>query len=271
MMRTRAVRPFEWAFPPRPARRELLSVLPEVGTGKPPLLFVHGLAHGAWCFAEHWLPAAAEHGFPAYAVSVRGHGASSGSERLRRDRLRDYVHDVVQAAVSLPSQPVLIGHSLGALVVSRVIARYPARAVVLTAPVPPTQGVGLAAHLARTEPATAARIIAGRTVRLRADQLFAAGVAEEHVDRLGAASPLVQYQAAFHRRPDPPLGDPPVLVVGAGADRLIPARLVARTARFYRTEPVVVPGVGHDLMLDAGWDRALKTILNWVDALEERP
>ena len=83
MTRTRAVRPFEWAFPPRPARRELLSMLPEVDTGKPPLLFVHGLAHGAWCFAEHWLPAAAEHGFPAYAVSGASRMANAASAAMR--------------------------------------------------------------------------------------------------------------------------------------------------------------------------------------------
>ncbi len=39
--------------------------------GLPPLLFVPGLGHGAWAFAEHWLGHAASRGFPAYAVTPR--------------------------------------------------------------------------------------------------------------------------------------------------------------------------------------------------------
>jgi len=269
MTRIKAVRPFEWAFPARPAERELISALPDGDTGKPPLLFVHSLAHGAWCFAEHWLGAAAERGFGAYAVSLRGHGGSSGGDRLRRTRLRDYVHDVIQAAATLPSQPVLIGHSLGALAVARALARYPARAAVLLAPVPPGQGVGLAVHLARVAPAAMARAVIGRTVPFRPEHLFHSSDAAVHLFRLGAESPLVQYQLALHRRPERPLGEPPVLVVGAGEDRLVPPRVLARTARFYGTDPVVIPDIGHDLMLDAGWERPLTTILDWVEALEE--
>jgi pimeloyl-ACP methyl ester carboxylesterase len=267
--RIRAVRPFEWAFPSRPAQREVLSALPEAETGKPPLLFVHGLAHGAWCFAEHWLGVAAERGFPAYAVSLRGHGGSGGGDRLRSSRIRDYVHDVVQTAVTLPRQPVLIGHSLGALVVGRALAKYPARAAVLLAPVPPGQGLGLATRLARTSPGALGQVLLGRTLPFRPEHLFRGPDGPTHLFKLGAESPLAQYQLALHRRPERPLGEPPVLVVGAGEDRLVPARLTARTARFYRTEPVTIPDIGHDLMLDTGWDRPINTILSWVDGLQE--
>ena len=41
-----------------------------------PLLFVHGGAHAAWCWAEHFLNAFAANGYRALAVSLRGHGAS---------------------------------------------------------------------------------------------------------------------------------------------------------------------------------------------------
>ena len=91
---TRVMRLWDWSVPPRPlAHREVLSVLPEEDLGRPPLLFVHGVAHGAWCFAEHWLPAAAQRGYPAYAVSLRGHGGSGGAAHLGRALQRDYVHD----------------------------------------------------------------------------------------------------------------------------------------------------------------------------------
>ena len=64
----------EWALPPVPVRREVLAATPPEVTDAPPVLFVPGFGHGAWAFAEHWLEHAAARGFPAYAMSLRGHG-----------------------------------------------------------------------------------------------------------------------------------------------------------------------------------------------------
>src|SRR5205814_4810548 len=80
-MRTRIVRSREWAFPPPPVRREVLQAAPEVDEHRPPVLFVPGFGHGAWAFAEHWLERTAERGFPAYAMSLRGHGASGSAPK----------------------------------------------------------------------------------------------------------------------------------------------------------------------------------------------
>src|SRR5215468_651498 len=118
----------EWAFPPAPVGREVLTAAPTEPTDAPPVLFVPGFGHGAWAFAEHWLEHAAERGFPAYAMSLRGHGRSGSAARAD---LRAYTHDVTQVAASLPRQAVLVGHGAGALVVGRALARYPARAGVL--------------------------------------------------------------------------------------------------------------------------------------------
>lgn len=43
------------------------------GSGrKPPLVFVHGSFHAAWCWAEHWLPFFSEASYDCYAVSLLG-------------------------------------------------------------------------------------------------------------------------------------------------------------------------------------------------------
>ena len=75
-------------------------------------------------------------------------------------------------------------------------------------------------------------------------------------------------QLAFHGPPGPPLGDPPVLVVGAERDTLVPAGDVERTAAYYGTTVRWLPGIGHDVMLDDGRDAALDAVLAAVsDAL----
>ena len=93
-----------------------LEVIARKGDGEsanPPLLFVHGSCHAAWCWDEHFLGFFAEHGYDAYALSLRGHGTSGGGERLRWTSIADYVADVEQVAAELPRPPVVIGHSLG--------------------------------------------------------------------------------------------------------------------------------------------------------------
>jgi pimeloyl-ACP methyl ester carboxylesterase len=259
----RIIRFEEWARPVPPVRREVRSATPEVDEGKPPVLFVPGFGHGAWVFAEYWLEHAAGRGFPAHAVSPRGHGGSGAAPGAS---LRAYTHDVVQAAASLPRQAVLVGHGAGALVVERALARYPARAAVLAAPVLggwATFGAALRRNPAGTLPA-----IFGGRLRLSRRQLFSRGVpdavAKGYVERLGRASARAQWQLLLHRAPEPAVGDPPVLVVGSPDDRVVPASALTRAARRYGGAPLLFPGMGHDLMLDARWREPIDAILDWL-------
>jgi pimeloyl-ACP methyl ester carboxylesterase len=248
----------------RPAL-EILHRSPATDAGKPPLLFVHGLGHGAWCW-EHWLDAAAAAGHPAYAVSLRGHGGSSG--RLRTAVLSQYVADVVEAAAALPRPAVLVGHSMGGLVVQRALARYAAAAAVLVAPVPAHPAVASLLAIARRHPTDALRIVAGGSLPLRPDYLvheLDPATAQGVSDRCGGESALVQYQLLMHRPAGTPLGSPPVLVLATPDDRLVPVRGVRATAARYGAEVREFPGMGHDLMLDARWREPLDAMLAWLE------
>ena len=266
---TVAMRPWDWAFPSRPVtHREVVSAMPASDEGRPPLLMVHGIAHGAWCFAENWIPAAAERGWPAYAVSLRGHGDSGGKRHLRSTLTRDYVHDVMQTITELPEPPVLIGHSMGAVVAQLVAERYPLRGLVLLTPAPLHSGVGDLLEIARDRPADALGAVVGKTLSMDPELLFEGldpESARRYADRTQTESPLVQYELLLPRRVGPVRC--PVLVVGSPGDRLVRAADVRRTAEAYGVEPVWFPGIGHDVMLDAGWDRVLDAVLDFAAAL----
>ena len=105
---------------------KLEVVARESGGGEPraPLLFVHGACHGAWCWAEHFLDYFAAHGHSSYAVSLRGHGESDGKDVVQWASVKDYVADVARVADGLPRPPVLIGHSLGGLVVQKYLEHH---------------------------------------------------------------------------------------------------------------------------------------------------
>jgi pimeloyl-ACP methyl ester carboxylesterase len=264
MSEVRVMRGREWARPVRPARREVLGATPELEEGRPPLLFVPGFGHGAWAFAEHWLGHAAARGFPAHAVSLRGHG---GSEPAPEANLRAYAHDVVQVAAGLPRQAVLVGHGAGALVVAHALARYPARAAVLVAPV--FGGWGMLAGALRRNPAGTLPAVVGGPLRLSRAQLFSRELPEaearRYVGRLGRAGRRAQWQLLGAPEPEPAVGAPPVLVLGSPDDRVVSAAALTRVARRYGSAPLLFPGMGHDLMLDARWAEPIDAILDWLE------
>jgi len=267
--KTLAMRPWDWSFPSAPvSHREVISAQPVEPTGRPPLLMVHGLAHAAWCFGENWVPAAAEAGFPSYAVSLRGHGGSAGSRHLKRTMTRDYVHDVMQTITELPSPPVLIGHSNGALVAQLVAERYPLRGLVLLTPAPLHSAMGDLVAIGKDRPADLLRAVVGQTLSMEPDILFEGldpQTARTYSDRTGPESPLVQWELLLRRRVGPVRC--PVLVIGTPGDRLVRPADVQRTADTYGVEPVWFPGMGHDVMLDAGWDKVLETVLAFASDL----
>jgi pimeloyl-ACP methyl ester carboxylesterase len=261
---TRIVRQKEWAFPPAPVHREVLTATPAEPSDFPPLLFVPGFGHGAWAFAEHWLEHAAGRAFPAHAMSLRGHGASGSAPKTT---LRAYAHDVVQVAASLPRQAVLVGHGASALVVGMAMARYPVRAAVLVSPV--FGGVGAAFSVLGRSPAAVLPALFGRPLRPRRGQLFSralpAAEKKRYAAQIGAASGRAQWQLALHRGPEKPVGKPPVLVVGSPDDRLVPRKALADVAGRYAGAPLLFPGMGHDLMLDVGWQEPIDAILDWLE------
>jgi pimeloyl-ACP methyl ester carboxylesterase len=253
-MRSPLLRYDDWTRPVPYVAREVVSAVPEDPV-YPPVLFVPGLGHGPWAFQEHWLTHTSSRGFPAHAVGLRPGGD-----------LRAYVHDVVQVAAALPRQAVLVGHGAGALIVAQALGRYPARAAVLSAPVLDgwaTFGAALRANFFGTVPA-----IFGGRLRLSRRQLFSAELPAEEAagyrKRLTPASARAQRELVTHRPLPTPVGNPPVLVVGSPDDRVVPRSSLDRTAARYGGAPLLFPGMGHDLMLDAGRAEPIDAILDWL-------
>jgi pimeloyl-ACP methyl ester carboxylesterase len=177
------------------------------------------------------------------------------------------VDDVIQVATSLPAPPVLVGHSMGGLVVQQVLARFAVRAAVLVAPIPARPALASLAAIAGRHPLDALRIVVGGSLPLRAEYLFhelGDAEADTYAGRCGGESAVVLYQLLLHRPAPPPLGSPPVLVLATPDDRLVPIPGIRRTAARYAADVVEFPGMGHDLMLDARWREPLAAMLDWL-------
>jgi pimeloyl-ACP methyl ester carboxylesterase len=244
---------------------EIVERQPEGPTSRPPILFVHGAAHGAWCW-QNWQELAAAAGYPSYALSLRGHAGSPGS--LLKSTLSSYVEDVSRTMDSLPGQPILVGHSLGGLVVQRTIARLPVRAAVLVAPVSARSGFRTLLSIARQHPADAVKIMLGGSLPLRYEYFFESVSktdADGYLGLCGRESALAQFQVIFHRPSARPAGDAPVLVLGTPDDNLVVPSDLRDTARRYGAPLSEFPGIGHDLMLDEGWTEPGDQMIEWLN------
>ncbi len=254
---------------------EVIERKSTVPTNRPPLLFVHGLGHGAWCWAEHFLDYFAAQGFDAYALSLRGHGGSGGRDALRWTSIADYVDDVERTAAGLPRAPVVVGHSLGGMVVQHYLQQHAPPAAVLVAPAPPG---GMPLHTTRLfleNPLLALEIFLTRepgrlfsTPERASKFLFSSGLAEDALQRYAAQLGGDSFRALLeltYRRPDPArVRKTPLLVLAGSRDCLTPPSTARRTANAYGADLRILPDIAHDLMLDPGWRRAADAMHEWL-------
>lgn len=255
---------------------ELRSRLPARATRKPPLLFVHGGYTDGWCWEPHFLPWFAARGWPAHALSLRGHGASSGADTLFMAGLDDYVADVETVAADLEDAPVLIGHSMGAAVVERMMTRRALRGAALLAPVPPTGLLPVAARLAATHPDYMSHMIGLDPTRMSVEILKALrpfyfsrdvepAILREAMNHLNGESPRALFDLSMRLHWVEPQATSPVFVLGAEGDRIAIPDDVRATARHHGVEAVILPGMGHMLMLEPAWEDAAREIAAWMD------
>ncbi|KAK6255721.1 hypothetical protein SCA6_017026 [Theobroma cacao] len=92
-------------------------------TKSPPLVFIHGSYHAAWCWAECWLPFFSASGFDCYAPSLLAQGESDAPSGTVAGSLQTHAGDVADFIQrNLSSPPVLLGHSFGGLIIQYYIA-----------------------------------------------------------------------------------------------------------------------------------------------------
>lgn len=238
--------------------------------GSPTLIFLHGAGCGAWVW-EDFAAYCAKAGFPALTLDFarESHGRPAG--------LSDYLAQVREVLAHLERPVVLVGHSLGALMAQRLLLDRKVRGAALLAPVAP-EGLWYSnAHLALTDPvlwAEAARMDAppGSAPPELAAALFSPSMplkaGRAALARMGGESRLALLEA---QAPQPvPVGwlhGRHILVLGAGADRLIPPDAVRRCALWHGTTASFMPEMGHVMMLEPGWEVVADQVLRWVRGL----
>ena len=232
-------------------------------------------------WTDNFLPWFARRGYVSCSLSLRGHGGSPSDKELNYLSIADYVEDVKTCVAALVEhgfpEPVLIGHSMGGFVAQKYLEHDFAPAAVLLCAVPP-QGLLLSQlHLMTSRPDLLAelnRIIGGGDVSLAAvrDMLFAQPVDTALLKRFRANMQIESQRAIwdmslFNLPLLPRWQRPPLLVLGAEEDLLVPSFLVEATALTYSLTAKIFPGMGHAITHERGWQDVATTISDWLASL----
>ena len=255
---------------------EIISRKPKGVARSTPLLFVHGAWHGAWCWEENFLPYFAEKGYPAYALSLRGHGASEAPAHFRWMRIADYVADVAQAVTQLPQAPVLVGHSMGGLVVQKYLEDHSAPAAVLLASVPVKGVLRTTLRIALRHPLVFLKAnlcwslypIIGKP-ELTREAFFSkdmpADTLNEYFGRMQDESYLAFLDMMLFKFPNPEKISTDLIILGAEDDVIFCPDEIEATARAHDKKPEIFNQMAHDMMLEKGWQAVADRIIAWLD------
>nr|VFK50377.1 MAG: Pimeloyl-ACP methyl ester carboxylesterase [Candidatus Kentron sp. TUN]VFK51553.1 MAG: Pimeloyl-ACP methyl ester carboxylesterase [Candidatus Kentron sp. TUN]VFK55969.1 MAG: Pimeloyl-ACP methyl ester carboxylesterase [Candidatus Kentron sp. TUN] len=263
---------------------EIISHHPKTDANSTPLLFVHGAFCGAWVWDEYFLPYFAEQGFSAHAVSFRGHGKSEGYSRLAFNGVADYVEDLKKTIEAMEKPPILIGHSMGGVVIQWYLQKYSVPGAVLLASGPPYGMLASSLTTFLKHPILSSQVSMIPLVQLFSSNpmvmemicktLFSNRIPREKALNFVRRTQLESLRTIFdlgwpHR---PRNSGTPLLVLGAEQDYFVTPYMVKATASAYKVAAEIFPNMGHAMMVEAKWRDVADRITRWIkDELPKVP
>lgn len=258
---------------------ERISYFPTEQRFKTPILLVHGMWFGAWCW-ELWQEELAHLGWESHAISLPGHGGSPVQRPIHRCTLDYYLKFLAAAVDRFEVKPFLIGHSMGGALGQwylryyqddlsglALVASWVAHSALRDGLIPMVRQDPLVV------PLTMASWDASSWVRnpiVAAEKLISknAVISPEVLHKqLGPESVLVVYQH------NPPFWRPPtnvrtpIIVLAGEEDKVVTMQGSEETANHYRSQLIIAPGAGHTLMLEHNWQASLHAITRWMESL----
>jgi pimeloyl-ACP methyl ester carboxylesterase len=190
----------------------------------------------------------------------------------------DYVNDVDSVAASLPTKPVVIGHSMGGFVVQKHLEKHSAPAGVLLASLPVSGASrGLLRIVARHPLRFARASLTGKSLRalstpqVTRENFYSASTPQSDVERYTALLDEEYYgrqtfDFTILSLPKPQQVTTPLLGLGAESDAVLSQDEIRKTARAYGTEAEFFADMGHNMMLEPQWKAVGERIDGWLTA-----
>jgi hypothetical protein len=231
---------------------------------KETIIFVHGMCHGAWCWEEQFIPYFEKLGYNCIRFNLPGHETEGNIKRISYS-LSDYVQALRNEVENLDEPPIIIGHSMGGMVLQHFLKNGSCKKAVLMSSVPPA-GVLLASirvisHYPGVIPYLLRRNLVGAFKKYPHLMLNKAILSARYAHRMCAESFRAYLGLLIPITNNTSI---PILVIGGSKDGLISIREFERTANYYNTKLIIIEGGSHDLMLDEDYEKSAQEIEMWL-------
>ncbi len=254
-----------------------------MGSAQPTLLFVHGMYMNGRSRAP-WVERAIAAGFDCVAPSWPFHEGEPAELRRRIDpklgslTFGDVVQHLQEVIGRMPGPPLAVGHSVGGLVVQRLVNAGLARAGVAISSAPARGIISLDPHFVRANFPHVNPFAGGRPVIMtpaRFHYAFCNTMTREQSD-LAFERYVVPESRNVPRstltrsgRIDWPREHPPLLFLTGDSDHLCPLDAVRRNAAAYRRSPSsvrlrVFPGRCHLICNQEGWEEVADAAFSFL-------
>jgi pimeloyl-ACP methyl ester carboxylesterase len=231
---------------------------------KETIVFVHGMCHGAWCWEEHFIPYFEKLGYNCVAFDLPGHEVQGSKQRLSYS-LGDYVEALRRVVANLEAPPIIIGHSMGGMILQKFLKTGTCKKAILLASVPPS-GVLFASMRALFRypgliPYLLQLNLLGGFKKYPQLMFNNPELCVRYSPKMCSESFLayVGLMLPFQNRTSVPL-----LVVGGSEDGLITVQEFEDTANYYQAKLEIIEGGSHDLMLDNDFEKSASVIQEWL-------
>lgn len=245
------------------------------------VVFVHGMwsQRAVW---DDWLRRFGERGYDCVSVALPGHTTGASDAELSRVGFAECVRTVEDLVATL-DRPILIGHSMGGLIVQQVASRHALRAAVLINSAAPraifpqrlSMLPGLARHYLRWGLWKSVLRLSQREASYLLLNVLPKAERARHFSSMVGESGRLSYQLGFG-----PLGWSrvhevdasaircPMLMIAGRRDRMTPVGVSRRTAKYYgdRLTYIEVPTGAHWLLAESGFRDRIDDVLAWLTA-----
>jgi non-heme chloroperoxidase len=270
--------------------REAAQVAAANASGRTPVVFIHGL----WLLASSWDRWAGLFDAAGYAPVAPGWpddpesvaDANAKPEVFAGKKVGAVADHVADVIGTLTAKPVVVGHSFGGLLTQIIAGRGLSAASVAIDPAPFRGVLPLPISALRAAfPVLGNPLNRGKAVALTYDQFryaFANAVSEEEAKELYATyavpapgAPLFQaananLNPATEAKVDTKNPDRgPLLIISGEQDHTVPWAIANASFKKQKRNPGVteiteIPGRGHALTIDSGWQEVAQTALDFV-------
>jgi len=244
------------------------------------------MIHGMWGTGDQWSNYRAlfeAKGYEVVTPTLRHHVVGQQpNPALGAMSLEDYTNDLEREIKALPRTPVIMGHSMGALLAQKLCARGLGKAGIFLTPAAPRGIVALTPSVIKsfrrimmtwgfwrkpTFPTFEEAWYSVYNLLPEAEARTEHGRLSHESGRAVFEIGFALLDAARAAEVDADKMQCPVLVIGAGKDRITPASVIRKIAAKYKgnSDYKEFPNHAHWVLGGAAWEDVAGHCLEWID------